>query len=108
MHRPVELAQYASAQITKFAADNGITRSMGRTGVCWDNAMAESYFATLKTEFYYRRVWPTQARAKTEVGVWIEDRYNRRRSRHSALDQISPVQFEMQHCNHPAADLQAA
>jgi putative transposase len=99
--------QGASAQITKFAADNGITRSMGRTGVCWDNAMAESFFATLKTEFYYRRVWPTQARAKTEVGAWIEDRYNRRR-RHCALGQISPVQFELQHCNHPAADLQAA
>jgi putative transposase len=99
--------QYASAQIAAFAAENGITRSMGRTGVCWDNAMAESFFATLKTEFYYRRIWPTQARAKTEVGAWIEDRYNRRR-RHSALGQISPVQFEMQHCTHSAADLQAA
>jgi putative transposase len=99
--------QYASAQIAAFATNNGITRSMGRTGVCWDNAMAESFFATLKTEFYYRRVWPTRARAKLEVGAWIEDRYNRRR-RHSALGQISPVQFELQHCNHPAADLQAA
>ena len=69
--------------------------------------MAESFFATLKTEFYYRRVWPTQARARLEVGAWIEDRYNRRR-RHSALRQISPVQFELQHCTHPAADLQAA
>ena len=98
---------YASAQIANFAKVNGITRSMGRTGVCWDNAMAESFFATLKTEFYYRRVWPTQARAKLEVGAWIEDRYNRRR-RHSALGQISPVTFELQHCNHPAADLQAA
>ncbi len=56
--------QYASAQITKFAAENGITRSMGRTGICWDNAMAESFFATLKTEFYHRRVWPTKTRAK--------------------------------------------
>ena len=99
--------QYASAQIAAFAAANGVTRSMGRTGVCWDNAMAESFFATLKTEFYYRRVWPTQARAKIEVAAWIEERYNRRR-RHSALGQISPVQFELQHCNHPAADLQAA
>jgi hypothetical protein len=45
--------------------------------VCWDNAVAESFFATLKTEFYYRRVWPTKARAKTEVGAWIEDRYGR-------------------------------
>ena len=99
--------QYASAQITAFAAANGITRSMGRTGVCWDKAMAESFFATLKTEFYYRRVWPTKARARREVGAWIEDRYNRRR-RHSALGQISPANFEMQHCNHNAADQQAA
>jgi transposase InsO family protein len=66
--------QYASGQIARFAATNGITRSMGRTGVCWDNAMAESFFATLKTEFYYRRVWPTKAGAARAVGAWIEDR----------------------------------
>jgi putative transposase len=99
--------QYASAQIAAFAARNGITRSMGNTGICWDNAMAESFFATLKTEFYYRRVWPTRARAKTEVGAWIEDRYNRLR-RHSSIGQISPVTFEMQHCNSSAAEPQAA
>jgi len=99
--------QYASAQITKFASENGITRSMGLTGICWDNAMAESFFATLKTEFYYRRVWPTKARAKLEVGAWIEDRYNRRR-RHSAIGQISPVAFEMQYSNQTAADQEAA
>jgi putative transposase len=99
--------QYASDQITRFAAKNAITRSMGRTGVCWDNAMAESFFATLKTEFYYRRVWPTKAGAARAVGAWIEDRYNRRR-RHSALGQISPVRFELQHCNQTAAALQAA
>jgi len=99
--------QYASDQITRFAAQNGITRSMGRTGVCWDNAMAESFFATLKTEFYYRRVWPTKAGAAQAIGAWIEDRYNRRR-RHSALGQISPVRYELQHCNDTAAALQAA
>ncbi len=99
--------QYASAQISTFAAENGITRSMGLTGICWDNAMAESFFATLKTEFYYRRVWPTRAGAKQAVGAWIEDRYNRRR-RHSSIGQISPVTFEMQHCNQSAADQEAA
>ena len=88
--------QYASAQITAFAAANGLTRSMGLTGICWDNAMAESFFATLKTEFYYRRVWPTKKRARVEVGAWIEDRYNRRR-RHASLGQISPVDFELQY-----------
>ena len=88
--------QYASEQITKFATTNGITRSMGLTGICWDNAMAESFFATLKTEFYYRRVWPTKTRAKLEVGAWIEDRYNRRR-RHSSIGMLSPVRFEELH-----------
>ncbi|WP_369828711.1 IS3 family transposase [Cryobacterium sp. M91] len=88
--------QYASAQITKFAIKNGITRSMGFTGICWDNAMAESFFATLKTEFYYRRVWPTRDRATREVGAWIEDRYNRRR-RHSSIGDVTPVAFELQY-----------
>ena len=68
--------------------------------------MAESFFATLKTEFYHRRVWPTKARAKLEVGAWIEDRYNRRR-RHSSIGQISPVDYEMQYSNQ-TADLQEA
>lgn len=99
--------QYASAQITAFAAENGITRSMGLTGVCWDNAMAESFFATLKTEFYYRRPWPTKGRAKLEVGAWIEDRYNRRR-RHASLGQITPVSFELQYSNQTAELQQAA
>jgi putative transposase len=99
--------QYASAQITKFAAENGVTRSMGLTGICWDNAMAESFFATFKTEFYYRRIWPSKTGASLAAGAWIEDRYNRRR-RHSSIGQISPVAFEMQHCNQTAADQEAA
>jgi len=57
--------------VAKFATDNGITRSMGLTGI-FDNAMAESFFATLKTEFYHRRVWPGKNRAKLEVRAWIE------------------------------------
>ena len=47
---------------------------MAYTGACWDNVMAESFFTTLKTEFYHRRVWPIRKRAKLEVGAWIEDR----------------------------------
>ena len=58
--------------------------------------MAESFFATLKTEFYYRRVWPTKKAARIEVGKWIEDRYNRPR-RHASIGQISPVAFELQY-----------
>ena len=73
----------------------------------FDNAMAESFFATLKTEFYYRRIWPTRAGAELAVGAWIEERYNRRR-RHSSIGQISPVTFELQHSNQTAAARQAA
>jgi putative transposase len=69
---------------------------MGYTGICWDNSMAESLFATLKTEFYYRRMWPTKAGAAREVGAWIEERYNRRR-RHSAIGQNTQVGFELQY-----------
>jgi len=98
--------QYASEQITLFAAQNGITRSMGYTGICWDNAMAESFFAALKTEFYYRRVWPTRARAIRGVAEWIEDRYNRSR-RHSSIGHVTPVDFEMQYSSQ-AAEIQLA
>lgn len=63
--------------------------SVGRTGVCWDNAQIESFWSTLKTEFYDGHHFTTHAEAIT----WIETIYNRRR-RHSALDQITPVAFE--------------
>jgi transposase InsO family protein len=62
-------------------------------GQCWDNAAAESFWATLKVEFYDRYLWPSRAVAKLAVGDWIERVYNRRR-RHSALGMISPVDYE--------------
>jgi putative transposase len=62
-------------------------------GCAWDNTAAESFWATLKVEFYDRYLWPTKAAAKLAVGGWIERVYNRRR-RHSALGMISPVDFE--------------
>jgi putative transposase len=58
----------------------------------WDNAQAESFWATLKVEFYDRYLWPTKAAAKLAVGDWIERVYNR--CRRSALGMISPVEFE--------------
>ena len=85
--------QYTSAQIAEAAAELGILQSVGRTGVCWDNAAAESFWSTLKTEFYDRHHWATKAAAKQAVGAWIEDRYNRHR-RHSAIGMVSPVAFE--------------
>lgn len=85
--------QYTSAQLYRATTELGIDQSMGRAGVCFDNAMAESFFATLKTEFYHRRVWPTRAEARREVARWIEVVYNRRR-RHSAIGYASPVGYE--------------
>jgi putative transposase len=85
--------QYTSAQLARFAHRHNLACSVGRTGVCWDNAAAESFWATLKVEFYDRYLWPSPAAAKLAVGDWIERVYNRRR-RHSALGMISPVAYE--------------
>ena len=85
--------QFTSAQLARFAHDHNLTRSVGRTGVCWDNAQQESFWATLKVEFYDRYLWPTKAAAKLAVGDWIERVYNRRR-RHSAIGMTTPVDYE--------------
>jgi putative transposase len=88
--------QYTSQQLAEACSDLPVLQSVGRTGVCWDNAAAESFWSTLKTEFYNRRTWPTKAEARQAVGGWIEERYNRLR-RHSAIGMISPVRFEQLH-----------
>lgn len=88
--------QYTSEQIADACSDLPVLRSMGRTGVCWDNAAAESFWSTLKTEFYNRHSWPTKADARLAVGAWIEERYNRLR-RHSSIGMISPIRFEALH-----------
>ncbi|WP_086009213.1 IS3 family transposase [Mycobacterium xenopi] len=85
--------QYTSAQLARFAREHNLVHSVGRTAVCWDNAQQESFWATLKVEFYDRYLWPTKTAAKLAVGDWIERIYNRRR-RHSALAMMSPVEFE--------------
>ena len=85
--------QFTSRQLADAAKDLPILQSVGRTGVCWDNAAAESFFSTFKTEFYNRYRWATKSAAKRAVGRWIEERYNRLR-RHSAIGMLSPVRFE--------------
>ena len=93
LRRPIEPKQYTSSEFKALADRHRVLLSVGRTGVCWDNAMAESFFATLKNELIYRHPWPTQARARVAVITWIEGRYNGRR-RHSALGMQTPLQFE--------------
>ena len=80
-------------QLARFAHRHNLARSVGRTCVCWDNAAAESFWATLKVEFYDRYLWPSRAAAKLAASEWIEWVYNRRR-RHLALGMISPVDYE--------------
>jgi putative transposase len=87
--------QYTSAQLAGVVDELGVLLSVGRTGVCWDNAQQESFWSTLKTEYYDRHQWPTKHLARLAVGAWIEVVYNRRR-RHTRLGMRSPVSFEEQ------------
>ncbi len=66
---------------------------MGRTGVCWDNAPAESFLATLKKELVHRRMFRTRAEARLAIRHWIEAWYNRRRLS-SVLGYQSPIEWE--------------
>jgi transposase InsO family protein len=75
------------------AGDAGIARSMGSTGDCFDNAVAESFFATLKKELVHRQTWPTRRELTGEVVEYIEAFYNRVR-RHSTLGMLSPADYE--------------
>jgi putative transposase len=86
-------AHFTSAQLARFAYDHNLARSVGRTGLCWDDAEQELFWATLKVELHDRYLWPTKAAAKLAVGEWIERVHNRRR-RHSALGMPSPVDYE--------------
>ncbi len=86
-------SQFVSLAFGQQARAAGIAQSMGSRGDCWDNAVAESFFATIKKELIHRRSWPTRAELSTEVFDYIETFYNRQR-RHSTLGQLSPVEFE--------------
>jgi putative transposase len=84
-------AQYTSAQFARFCQANRLRTSTGRTGVCWDNAAAESFFGALKNEMYYRQSFPGRDRARFAVADYIEVFYNRRRL-HSALGYRTPLE----------------
>ncbi|MCG7461435.1 integrase core domain-containing protein, partial [Corynebacterium sp. ACRPF] len=92
-HKQLDTLQFTSEKLWEVCRNLGIAQSVGRTGVCFDNAMAESFWSTLKTEFYDRKRWATRDAARKAVAYWIEVVYNRRR-RHSALGMVSPVDFE--------------
>lgn len=97
--------QYTSAGYGTFAREHGVVLSVGRKGECWDNAVAESFFATIKRELIDTRAWPTRAGLRTAVFDYIEGWYNTRRL-HSSLDYLSPADYEAKIHHH--ADRQAA
>ena len=88
--------QFVSLAFGQQARAAGIAQSMGSRGDCFDNAVAESFFATLKKELINRRSWPTKNELRTEVFDYIEVFYNRER-RHSTLGQRSPADYEKMH-----------
>lgn len=93
LHHSDRGSQYASTDYQDLLDDWDITVSMSRVGNCWDNAMMESFFGTLKTELVYHENYQTKQEARSSVIAWIEGWYNRRR-RHSAIGYKSPEQFE--------------
>ncbi len=93
LRRPIEFTQYTSLAFGQRLQDAGIVASMGSVGDCDDNAVAESFFATLKRELLDRHDWPTRAAARSAIFEYLEVWYNRQR-RHSTLGYRSPVAFE--------------
>jgi len=87
--------QYASADYRAALDQAGLVASMSGKGNCYDNAVMESFWSTLKLELVYRRDFQTRAHARSEIFDYIELFYNRLRS-HSALNYLSPVDFELQ------------
>ena len=97
IHHSDRGSQYASQQYQQLLTEHAIIGSMSRRGNCWDNAVAESFFATLKVELVYQTQWYSRAQARTAIFEYIELFYNRER-RHSAIGYRSPNQFEL--CYH--------
>jgi len=86
-------SQYSCTEYRTFLSAHNITPSMSRKRDCWDNAVAESFFSTLKTEIRPDTLWATRAEARAAIFEYIEVWYNRRR-RHSTIGYVSPAAFE--------------
>jgi putative transposase len=91
-------SQYCSELFIQMILQYKLHQSMSRKGNCWDNAVAESFFATLKKQTIHGNKFETREQARLEVFEYIEGYYNRVR-RHSTLDWLTPIEFEDQHTN---------
>jgi putative transposase len=94
VHHSDRGCQYASHAYRDELASHGVTCSMSRKGDCWDNAVAESFFATLKGELIDRDIWPTKSRAMAAINEYIACFYNPKRT-HSELGYVSPIEYEV-------------
>ena len=102
MHHSDRGCQYTSTDYVATLHSHGIAISMSRRGNCWDNAVAESFFATLKTELIYDRIWQTRLEVRSAVFEYIEIFYNRQRL-HSTLGYKTPLETETQYAAAQAA-----
>ena len=93
IHHSDRGSQYASAEYRQALASRGIQCSMSRKGNCWDNAVVESFFSSLKQELVYTTHFDTRHQARSALFEYIEVFYNRRR-RHSSLGYLSPLDYE--------------
>ena len=93
VHHSDRGSQYASHRYQQELERHGMVPSMSRKGNCWDNAVAESFFGTIKTELIDRRPWATKRGAKNAIAEYIELFYNPERL-HSRLGYVSPAEYE--------------
>jgi len=100
-------SQYTSGTFRKLLKEHHITQSLSRPGQCWDNAVAESWFSTLKEELIYRQAWPTRVQARRAIFEFIEVFYNRERL-HSSLGNLTPIEYERGRNDQNHTDTQAA
>lgn len=98
IHHSDQGSQYASIAFGERCRKMGVRPSMGSVGDAYDNAMAESFFASLECELIDRKSWQTKTEARLALFTWIEGWYNPRR-RHSALSYLSPMNYETRHIN---------
>jgi putative transposase len=96
VHHSDRGSQYASGHYRHVLAEQGMTCSMSRPGNCWDNAVAESFFATLKTELIDRQPWTTRRQSQLAINDFIGAFYNRQR-RHSYLGYLTPSEYEQRY-----------
>ncbi len=96
VHHSDHGCQYTSLAFGRELGERGLIPSMGTVADCFDNAVAESFFATLKCELLYRRSWPRREDARQAIFEFIETWYNPRR-RHSTLGYVSPATYERRH-----------